>query len=183
MLTVEKAQAKVLARIARLEAEPVAVLDALGCVLAADIVSDIDVAPFDNSAMDGYAVRAADTAGADETHPVVLAVVDHIAAGDMPRVSLREGEASRIMTGAPVPSGADAIVMVEVTEGLEHGGSTGGTVAIKRVAHAGDNIRLRGEDVRVGDVVLTAGEVVNAASVGLMAALGVAISPTEAALT
>jgi len=174
MLTVEKAQAKVLARIARLEAEPVAVLDALGCVLAADIVSDIDVAPFDNSAMDGYAVRAADTAGADETHPVVLAVVDHIAAGDMPRVSLREGEASRIMTGAPVPSGADAIVMVEVTEGLEHGGSTGGTVAIKRVAHAGDNIRLRGEDVRVGDVVLTAGEVVNAASVGLMAALGVA---------
>jgi molybdopterin molybdotransferase len=174
MLTVEKAQAKVLERIARLGAEPVALLDALGCVLAADIVSDIDVAPFDNSAMDGYAVRAADTAGADEERPVVLAVVDHIAAGDMPRVSLSEGQASRIMTGAPVPSGADAIVMVEVTESLEKGGSTGGTVAIKRAAHAGDHIRLRGEDVRVGDVVLTAGEVVNAASVGLMAALGVA---------
>lgn len=177
MLSVEQAQDRVLERIERLAAEPVAVLEALGCVLADDIVSDIDVAPFDNSAMDGYAVRAADTEGASEEAPVVLRVVDHIAAGAMPRSAVAQGQASRIMTGAPVPAGADAIVMVEVTEGLEEGGGTGGTVAVKRPAAAGDHIRLRGEDVRVGETVLSAGEVVNAASIGLMAALGVAETP------
>ncbi|MDO8964530.1 MAG: molybdopterin molybdotransferase MoeA [Coriobacteriia bacterium] len=174
MLTVEQARKKVLARIARLDAEQAGVLESVGCVLASDVVSDIDVAPFDNSAMDGYAVRAADTVGAGEGSPVVLDVVDHIAAGVVSRISVGAGQASRIMTGAPVPSGADAIVMVEVTEGLENGGSTGGTVAIKRPATLGDHIRLKGEDVRVGDVVLTAGEVVNPASAGLMAALGFA---------
>jgi len=172
MLTVEQARDSVLERIARLEPEPVAVLESLGCVLAADIVSDIDVAPFDNSAMDGYAVRSSDTAGASEDAPVVLRVVDHIAAGSMPRVEVGPGDASRIMTGAPVPQGADAIVMVEVTESLEADGSTGGTVAIKRPATFGDHIRHAGEDAHAGETVLHAGEVVNAASIGLMATLG-----------
>jgi molybdopterin molybdotransferase len=172
MLTVEQARTAVLERIMRLESERVAVLDSLGCVLAADVVSDVDVAPFDNSAMDGYAVRSADTAGATEDSPVVLRVVDHIAAGSMPRAAVGAGEASRIMTGAPVPEGADAIVMVEVTEGLEAGGSTGGAVAIKRPATLDDHIRHAGEDVRAGETVLHAGEVVNAASIGLMATLG-----------
>src|SRR5450756_1120594 len=108
MLSVEQAQAKILERIRRLEPETVPVLESLGCVLAGDIVSDIDVSPFDNSAMDGYAVRAADTAGADDETPVVLSVVDHIAAGSMPAVRVGPGQASRIMTGAPVPEGADA---------------------------------------------------------------------------
>jgi molybdopterin molybdotransferase len=174
MLTVEEARAAVLGRISRLEPERVEVLESLGCVLAADIVSDIDVAPFDNSAMDGYAVRAADTSGASAEAPVVLQVVDHIAAGRVSSVRVGPGEAARIMTGAPVPAGADAIVMVEHTESLTEQGSTGGTVAIQRAAVHGDHIRLKGEDVRVGETVLTAGEVVNAASVGLMAALGCA---------
>lgn len=174
MLSVEQAQAQVLERVRRLEAEPVPVLEALGCVLAADVVSDIDVAPFDNSAMDGYAVRAADTSGASDESPVVLRVVDHIAAGSMPRATVGPGTASRIMTGAPIPGGADSIVMVEVTEALEAGGGTGGTVAIRRAATPGDHIRLRGEDVRAGETVLRAGETVGPASVGLMAALGVA---------
>jgi molybdopterin molybdotransferase len=172
MLTVEQARDSVLERIVRLEPEPVAVLESLGCVLAADVVSDIDVAPFDNSAMDGYAVRSSDTAGATDDAPVVLRVVDHIAAGSMPQAEVGMGEASRIMTGAPVPPGADAIVMVEVTEGLEAGGSTGGTVAIKRPATFGDHIRHAGEDAHAGETVLHAGEVVNAASIGLMATLG-----------
>ena len=172
MLTVEQARDSVLERIVRLEPEPVAVLESLGCVLAADIVSDIDVAPFDNSAMDGYAVRSSDTAGASEDAPVVLRVVDHIAAGSMPQVEVGPGDASRIMTGAPVPQGADAIVMVEVTESLEADGSTGGTVAIKRPAAFGDHIRHAGEDAHAGETVLHAGEVVNAASIGLMATLG-----------
>jgi molybdopterin molybdotransferase len=172
VLTVEQARAGVLERVMRLEPERVPVLESLGCVLAADIVSDIDIAPFDNSAMDGYAVRAADTTGASEQAPVTLHVVDHIAAGSMPRAVVGVGQASRIMTGAPVPEGADAIVMVEYTQGLELGGSTGGTVALTRAARLGDHIRLLGEDVRAGDTVLRAGEVVNAASVGLMASLG-----------
>lgn len=173
MLSVEEAREKVLERITRLEPETVAVLESLGCVLATDVVSDIDVAPFDNSAMDGYAVRASDTSGATEESPVVLDVVDHIAAGAVPRATVGPGQASRIMTGAPAPGGADAVVMVEVTEALTEGGSTGGTVAIKRPVAAGENIRLRGEDVKVGETVLRAGEIVNAASIGLMAALGV----------
>jgi molybdopterin molybdotransferase len=174
MLSVEDARDLVMRRISRLEPEEVDVLDSLGCVLAVDIVSDIDVAPFDNSAMDGYAVRAADTQRASDDAPVVLAVVDHIAAGSMPQAVVGRGQASRIMTGAPVPAGADAIVMVEHTDGLEAAGGTGGTVAIKRSATAGDHIRLAGEDVKAGETVLHAGEVVNPASVGLMAALGAA---------
>ncbi len=88
MLSVEQARAMVLERITRLESETVPILDSLGCVLAADVVSDIDVSPFDNSAMDGYAVQAADTAGATDECPVVLRVVDHIAAGFMPKVAV-----------------------------------------------------------------------------------------------
>lgn len=172
MISVEEARATVLERISRLEPVEVDLLDSLGCVLASDIVSDIDVAPFDNSAMDGYAVRAADTAGASAETPVVLRVVDHIAAGRLSETPVGAGEASRIMTGAPVPTGADAIVMVEDTESLEAGGSTGGTVAIRRAAKLGDHIRRAGEDVAVGQTVMAAGEVVNAASIGLMAALG-----------
>lgn len=173
MITVEEAQAQVLARITRLESKLVPTLEALGCVLASDIISDIDVAPFDNSAMDGYAVRAADTAGASEDAPVILHVVDHIAAGAMPLATVGRGEASRIMTGAPTPDGADAIVMVEDTTSLEMGGSTGGTVAIGRAARAGDHIRLRGEDVRVGETVMSVGETLTPAGVGLLATLGV----------
>jgi molybdopterin molybdotransferase len=174
MLSVEQAQEQVLARIARLEAQRVDALEALGCVLVSDIVSDIDVSPFDNSAMDGYALRAADVAGASDVAPVVLRVVEHIGAGAYPTREVGPGEASRIMTGAPIPKGADSVVMVERTESLENGGSAGGTVAIKFAATLGDHIRLRGEDVRVGETVMRAGEVVGAAGIGLLAALGAA---------
>ena len=172
MIPVEEAQSLVLARIARLEAETVDVLDALGCVLSCDVVSDIDVAPFDNSAMDGYAVRAADTEGASGEAPVVLRVLEHIAAGSVPLREIGPGQASRIMTGAPVPSGADAIVMVESTEGLENSGGAAGTVAIKAAASPDDHIRHAGEEMRAGDVALHAGEPVGAAAIGLLAALG-----------
>lgn len=173
MITVEQAQEQVLARIPVLEAVEVDVLASLGCVLAGDVVSDIDVAPFDNSAMDGYALRAADVASASAGAPVVLRVVEHIAAGSYPRARVGAGEAARIMTGAPVPEGADAVVMVEQTEALENAGSAGGTVAIAHAAVVGDHIRLRGEDVRVGETVLRAGEVLGPAGIGLAAALGV----------
>lgn len=172
MISVEEAQELVLARIRRLDPETVDVIASLGSVLAVDVVSDIDVAPFDNSAMDGYAVRAADTGGASDDEPVVLQVLEHIAAGSVPRKEIGPGEASRIMTGAPVPQGANAIVVVEVTQVLANAGGAGGTVAIKEPAAAGDHIRRAGEEMRAGDVALHAGETVGAAAIGLLAAVG-----------
>jgi len=172
VITVEEAQQSVLDRIERLPSVPADILDTLGRVLAEDVVSDIDIAPFDNSAMDGYAVRAADIADASEQRPIVLDVVDHIAAGVFPSVTVGAGQASRIMTGAPIPDGADAVVKVEDTLPGAADGGTGGTVSIGVSAPVGSNVRRRGEDCRAGDVVLAAGEVITPAAVGLMAAMG-----------
>jgi molybdopterin molybdotransferase len=172
MLSVEQAQEQVLAKIGRLEPVRVSALDALGSVLAADVVSDVDVAPFDNSAMDGYALRAADVVDASDDSPALLHVVEHIPAGVYPTKEIGAGEASRIMTGAPVPEGTDAVVMVERTEGREKAGGAGGTVAVKRPVELGENIRRKGEDVTCGETVLRAGEVAGPAAIGLMAAVG-----------
>lgn len=170
MISVEEARERVLAGIERLEAERVGLVEALGRVLAEDVVSDIDVAPFDNSAMDGYAVRADDVAGAGEETPVRLAVVEHVPAGAFPARPVGPGEATRIMTGAPMPDGADAVVMVERTR-EEDGGSV---AAILAPVKPGENVRRRGEDVRAGEVVLRAGEVIGPAAVGLLASVGCA---------
>jgi molybdopterin molybdotransferase len=141
-------------------------------VLAEDVVSDIDVAPFDNSAMDGYAVRAADVAGASEERPAVLRVVEHIPAGVAPTRPVGPGEASRIMTGAPMPEGADAVVMVERTRPGDGDGGPGGTVEVLAAVTLGENVRRRGEEVRAGEAVLLTGEVVGPAAIGLAASVG-----------
>jgi molybdopterin molybdotransferase len=170
VITVEEARATVLAGIGVLEPERVSALESIGRVLAADIVSDIDVAPFDNSAMDGYAVRFADVANASEDAPVRLRVVEHVPAGAFPAMPVGPGEATRIMTGAPVPEGADAVVMVERTAEEEDGA----VAVIMASVREGENIRRKAEDVRRGEVVLAAGEVVGPAAVGLLAAVGAA---------
>lgn len=172
MISVEEAQEQVLSRITVLEAERVSLLGSLGRVLAADVVSDIDVAPFDNSAMDGYAVRVADVRDASEASPVTLEVVDHIPAGVQPEIPVGPGQASRIMTGAPVPAGADAVIMVEWTRAGDNEGSTGGTVELLRPVTLGENIRSRGEEVREGEAVLLAGETIGPAAIGLAASVG-----------
>lgn len=177
MVSVEEARALVLEDAALLPVERVDLREAFGRVLAEDALSDVDVAPWDNTAMDGYAVRAEDTVGASPETPVILHVLEHIAAGMVPALPVTAGHASRIMTGAPMPEGADAVVMVERTEGLEAGGSAGGTVAIKQAAEPGENVRLRGEDIQVGEVVLSAGEVIGAAAIGLLASTGNATVP------
>ncbi len=171
-MTVEEARGRVLAQVRRLEAERVGLLDALGRVLAEDLTSDIDVSPFDNSAMDGFAVRAEDCAGASESGPVTLQVIETIAAGDWPQLDVGTGQTSRIMTGAPLPVGADSIVMVERTaiappqpDGTER-------VAVMHAPSLGEHVRRRGEEVRAGDTVLAAGEVMGAAAIGLAAATG-----------
>jgi len=170
MLSVAEAQEQVLKGVVPLPSEQVPVLEALGRVAAEDVVSDIDIAPFDNSARDGYAVRAADTLGATTDAPVMLGILEHIPAGRMPTRRVGPGEASRIMTGAPLPAGADAIVMVEDARGGETGGAE--TVEVFAPVAEGAHIRRRGEDVRLGGVVVAAGERLRSAGVGLAASVG-----------
>jgi molybdopterin molybdotransferase len=147
----------------------VTLADAAGRVLADDAVASVSLPPFDNSAMDGYAVRAADIAGASVQAPVVLPVAADIPAGRVDVPMLAPGTAHRIMTGAAVPVGADAVVHVEATDG----GTT--TVAIREPRPVGSHVRRAGEDIRAGQVGLTAGSVLSAGQIGLLAALGVAL--------
>jgi len=141
-------------------------LDAHGCTLAEDVVAPWDLPPFDNSSMDGYAVRVADVADAGEDAPSSLPVVGDVAAGSTAVSAVRPGLSARIMTGAPVPSGTEAVVPVEWTDG----GTT--TVRVRRTPEPGQYIRRRGEDVKQGDVVLRAGARLGPAQVALLAAVG-----------
>lgn len=140
--------------------------EAQGLVLADDVVADLALPVFDNSAMDGYAVRAEDTADATHDHPVVLPVAEDIPAGRTDPLTLQPGTAHRIMTGAPLPAGATGIVPVEDTDGGVD------TVAIRSRAQPGKHIRRAGEDVAPGTTVLRRGQVVTPAVLGLGAALG-----------
>jgi molybdopterin molybdotransferase len=149
-------------------------------VLAADLVAAVSLPPFDNSAMDGYAVRAAELAGADERHPVELPVAADIPAGRTDVPPLKAGSVHRIMTGAPLPVGADAIVPVEQTDagaGDRDGGL--GRVRIHAAPHVGVHVRHTGEDVAAGSVVLPAGTVLGPAQIGIAAAVGAATLPVR----
>ncbi len=166
MLTVAQASEQILAAITPLPIERVPLLDALGRVLATPIVSPITLPPWTNSAMGGYAVRADDIGGAEPGRPVLLPVIETIAAGRFASRALQPGEAFRIMTGAPLPDGADTVVRVEDTDaGIER-------VAIRDTRDARRNIRPRGEDLTAGDVVLASGELVAAAQIGVLASVG-----------
>ncbi|HEX3546867.1 MAG TPA: gephyrin-like molybdotransferase Glp [Mycobacterium sp.] len=140
--------------------------DTLGQVLADDVVAPLALPGFDNSAMDGYAVIADDVAAATPEGPVLLQVAEDIPAGRTDALILKPGTAHRIMTGAPVPTGATAVVPVEATDGATD------TVAIRAGAKDGQHIRRAGEDVTAGTTVLRAGQVVTPAALGLAAALG-----------
>jgi molybdopterin molybdotransferase len=146
----------------------VALSDTPGLVLAADVVAPLSLPMFDNSAMDGYAVRATDVVAAGPDSPVKLPVAEDIPAGRTDRLTLAPGTAHRIMTGAPLPDGATAVVPVELTDaGVE-------VVAVAGAPKPGQHIRRAGEDVTAGTTVLRAGQVVTPAALGLTAALGLA---------
>ena len=168
MLTVDEAQAQLLAGIGVLGVEEAPLLEGLDRVLARDAVADIDLPPFANSAMDGYAVRAADTGGAGPESPVRLPVSGEIAAGDPGDRPLAPGTAMRIMTGAPVPPGADAVIQVERTRPLD------GAVDLLGAVQRGDSVRAAGEDMRRGERVLPAGTVLHPGELGLLASQGYA---------
>jgi molybdopterin molybdotransferase len=165
MLSVAEAQEQVLQRAHPLvpRATPLTA-ESLGLVLAEDVVSDLDMPPFDKSMMDGYAVQTADLSAG----PTTLQVIDEIAAGQTPRHPLDRGQAARIMTGAPVPQGADAVVMVEQTRLLE-----GNRVRVEAgPLGVGINVLPRGKEMRRGETVLTAGTLLRPQELGLLASVG-----------
>lgn len=166
MLGLEEAGERILAGLRPSGTEDTSLDDAAGRVLAADIASSLALPPWDNSAMDGYAVRASDVAGASPARPVELRVVDDVAAGGFPSRAVGQGEAARVMTGAPIPEGADSVVRVEDTDGGTR------TVLVRDGRDAGRNVRARGEDVAEGALVLRAGAPIGPAAVAMLAALG-----------
>ena len=179
MLPVEEALSRILELVSVMPAERRALGAATGQVLAEDIVAPFEIPPHDNTAMDGYAVQAADTAGASAAAPAELRVVGELAAGYLYEGRVGPGEAVRIMTGAPMPEGADAIVPFEETDetglrapGQAHGAQQG--VRVLQAARVGANIRRVGEDVQRGATILTRGLVLRGAEIAVLASMGIA---------
>ena len=172
-LDVGEYQARVAALLPMMPVRQLPLAECLGLVLAEDVTAPISLPPFDNSAMDGYAVRSVDVAGASEESPVRLPVAADIPAGVEELHALQPGTVHRIMTGAPLPPGADAVVQVELTDG--------GTeqVRIRGSVPPGTHLRRMGEDVTAGSVLLTAGTVLHSARLGLVAAVGLATLPVR----
>jgi molybdenum cofactor synthesis domain-containing protein len=168
VIPLEDAQQRILGTVAPLAPRVVPLAGARGLVLARDVVASEMVPPFANTAMDGFAVRAVDTTGASEQSPVTLRIVGEVAAGHAPTAAVGTGEAVRIMTGAPVPAGADAIVMVERTR------AEGDAVAVFQAAAAGDHVRRAGGDLETGPRVFDAGTTLTPAHLGVLASLDVA---------
>ncbi|MFG3550328.1 gephyrin-like molybdotransferase Glp [Streptomyces sp. NPDC047725] len=175
----------ILATVRPLEPIELHLLDAQGCVLVDDVTVPVSLPPFDNSSMDGYAVRVTDVAGASEEFPAVLEVVGDVAAGQAEPPTVGPGQAARIMTGAPLPPGAETVVPVEWTDGgLGEGPAARmrarslapegaeGQVRVYRPAEAGAHVRTAGSDVRAGDRALRAGTVLGPAQIALLAAIG-----------
>ncbi|TET17945.1 MAG: molybdopterin molybdotransferase MoeA [Dehalococcoidia bacterium] len=187
MISVEQALDKILNYVDVLEDEQSPILDCLGQVLAEDVYSSINVPPLDNSAMDGYAVQSRDTRGASKQSPRFLRVIDTVSAGSIAGCEVEPGTAVRIMTGAPIPKGADSVVRFEDTDETQRQGSST-EIGILGEAEAGLNIRRAGEDITQGSIVLSQGAVLRPSEVGVLASLGrttvrVIRRPTVAILT
>lgn len=174
MITLEDARARIFADIGVLEPVSTPLADALGLVLAQPVSASEPVPPFANTAMDGFALRAADTEGASETSPVRLPVVATVAAGTVAPRALGAGEAMRIMTGAPLPDGADAVVMVELTR-------PAGPDAVDVLAFVpvGNHIRPAGDDIPAGALVFDAGTELGPGHLGVLASLGYEAAPVH----
>ena len=173
MISLEEARELVLSRVTPLEAETVDLLDAAGRVAAADLKSDIDVSPFAHAAMDGYAVRRCDLAGATAESPITLEVIDEVPAGGVFEGTPQAGQCVRIMTGAALPSCFDAVVKYEIVSMVEGDGKPGGRVAFSAQPKERDNVREAGEEARAGEIVVNKGEAITTAGVGFLAGCGV----------
>ena len=166
MIQVDEAREIILSKIETKGVEKVSLDDALGRILAEDIIAQRSNPPMDNSAMDGYAVITADILSATPENPVKLEIVDNVPAGSVSEVTLKNKQAIRIMTGAPIPPGADAVLMQEDTD------KNGNGILAKDKTEVGENIRLAGEDVKVGDLVIPKGVTITPSHIGMMAVVG-----------
>jgi molybdopterin molybdotransferase len=166
VISADEALDKILFHIHPLGFEKVSLLDSLGRVIAEDIYAKRNIPPLDNSAMDGYALRAEDVQKASRNHPVHLEVIEDLPAGFISTKTLEKGKAIRIMTGAPIPKGADTIIPVEETKKED------GFVLIFKAAAPGENIRRSGEDVKKGDRVISKGDSIRPAEIGMLASVG-----------
>lgn len=185
LLSVDEAVKQILAQIQPLPTEIVHITAAFGRILAEDIYSDLDLPPFPNSSMDGYAIKADDLISLPLTLPVVM----DIPAGFFPTQVLQSGQAARIMTGAPMPEGADAVVPVEDTDSVwDVGDAALQTVTIRKGAKRGDNVREIGENIKQGQLLLSAGTQLRPQDIGVLASVGratvsVAVQPVVAILS
>jgi molybdopterin molybdotransferase len=179
MLSLEDARARMLDGVEPLAAEEVALADCLGRVLAEPIASRLTLPPWLNSAMDGFAVRAADVAGASASSPARLRVIGEVAAGQLPAVAVEAGAAVRILTGAPLPDGADAVVPIEETDAAAGDPTLPDSVAVFAAATVGAHVRAAGSDLRGGDELLAAGTQLGATRLALAAAGGLAVLPVR----
>jgi molybdopterin molybdotransferase len=166
MRTVDEHLGKILELVSPLPPYEQPLLEALGLPLCEDVTSTIDLPGFDNSAMDGYAVHAAEVASATETEPVRLPVVGESAAGQTKAYALSPGQSVKIMTGAPLPTGADAVVPIEWTDGGR------ATVEIRRPPSPGEHVRPRGDDIHAGDLVVSEGTIIGPRQTMMLAAIG-----------
>jgi len=166
LLTVAQARDRILSRLSRLEAEDVLLLSTRDRVLAEDVQSDRDVPPFTNSAMDGYAVRASDTQGASALKPATLQVLGEVPAGVAPPTDVHPATALRVMTGAVLPEGADAVVRVEDTA------ENDGRVEVRVAVESGTSVRRVGSDIKRGDVVARTGRLITPGVIGVVASVG-----------
>ncbi len=166
LISIEEARSRILAEALPLSVETRSLADAVGMVLSEEIIASHNVPVFDNAGMDGFAVRAVDTVDATPDSPVTLTISETIPAGHVAGHAVGPEEAAKIMTGAPIPPGADAVVQLEMAE------EVGGTVLIREPVKPGRNIRRAGEDVGEGDRVLGIGNALGPAEIGLIASLG-----------
>ncbi|HZP25724.1 MAG TPA: gephyrin-like molybdotransferase Glp [Dehalococcoidia bacterium] len=177
MISIEEALERIISYVDVLPTEERALIDALGQVLAEDVVAGFNIPPLDNTAMDGYAVRAADTVGATPETPVSLQVIGEVAAGYQFEGKVGKGSAVRIMTGAPIPKGADAVVPFEETDEPFEKPPQGtremqATVRIFKEVRPGSSVRAAGEDIKEGQLVVPSGTVLRPSEIGVIASLG-----------
>ena len=168
LMTLDEAQRAIESQFkpAALGEEKAVLLEAYNRVLSEDVVSTLDIPPFSRSTVDGYAVKAEDTFGADENQPVTLKVSGVVSVGEQPQVKVGKGEAVEIVTGAPIPEGADAVVMVEDTERED------GELRVFSPVTPNENVMKRGSDIKKGEAVLKKGQVLGSSEIGVLAALG-----------
>ncbi len=173
MISLEQARTLVLSKVCALPHERVSLLDAVGRVSACALRSDIDVAPFAHSAMDGFALKASQIAGASKDSPVYLKVIDEIGAGSIFNGQFADDECIRIMTGAELPAYSDSVVKYEIVDIVEGDGRPGSIVSFSAPTDVASNVRAKGEEAKAGEVIVTPGEVITCAGTGYLASCGV----------